>query len=321
MNTLADVARFIEAHDGFGIIGHVSPDGDSFGSALALHLTLKAMGKRSVPLFADGMTKYCSFLPGAEDIRTEADSAEYPYPIAVDCADTKRLGSLAGYFGSAKETACIDHHITNPLFAGLNVIEETAATGELIFRLLAELGAEPDKEIATCLYTAIATDTGNFSFSNTTSDSFLIVSKLLKYGIDLPAVNRRLFSEVALGRVRMTGRVIRNMRLSEDGRVAVSSIRKEDFAELSASVEDAENQIDTLRDIDTVEACAVLKQMPDDTIRVSMRGKTYADVSAVASRFSGGGHRLAAGCTMYCGIGEAEETIFGALMQSVKEKN
>ncbi|MDO4493256.1 MAG: bifunctional oligoribonuclease/PAP phosphatase NrnA [Clostridia bacterium] len=318
-NTLKDIARFIEAHDGFGIIGHVSPDGDSFGSALGLHHALKAMGKKSVPLFADGMTKYCSFLPGADEVRTDASAEEYPFAIAVDCADHKRLGSVAEYFDKAEHRVCIDHHVTNVGYADMNYVETVAATGELIYRLLGEMDFTPDRNTAACLYTAIATDTGNFSFNNTTSNSFRITSELVGCGIALPEINRRLFSEKSLGHIRLQGRIIEKMHMSDDCRVSVSTVSCDDIRSLGATLEDAENLIDTLRVIDTVEAAAVLKEIGDGSIRVSMRGKVSADVSSVATRFGGGGHKLAAGCTLYTDLDEAATIIFNALCECVKE--
>lgn len=321
MNTIQEIADWIRNRDGFGIITHVSPDGDAFGSELALYCGLKKLGKRVCALCADPVTRYCSFLPFSEMVADFADVAEYPFMISVDCADRKRLGSLEPLFFSAEENVCIDHHATNPLFGCLNYVENTAAAGEIIYRLLNELNVQIDKEIATCLYTAISTDTGNYSFTNTTADSFRITAELLGYGIDLSGLNRRLFAEVSLGHVRLNGQIIRNLRLSPDKSVGVAYLGEDDFREAEATREEAENLIDTIRNIIGVEAAAVLKLAEDGTIRVSMRGKSYADVSKVAKAHNGGGHRLAAGCTLEGDLIEQTNMIYEELCLAVKEKN
>lgn len=320
MNSIREIADWILSRDGFGIITHVSPDGDAFGSELALYGGLKKLGKRVCALCTDPVTRYCSFLPNADAVTNTADLSEYPFMISVDCADRLRLGMLEPLYFAAKETVCIDHHMTNPLFGGLNYVENTAATGEIIYRLLKELGVVFDREIATCLYTAIATDTGNFAFTNTTAESFRITADLLQYGIDLSALNRRLFSESTLGHVLLEARVIDHLRLSEDGLVGVSYIADDDFLLTGAQREDAENLIDTIRNIIGVEAAAVLKTAADGSIRVSMRGKSYADVSVVAQAHNGGGHKFAAGCTLEGDILAERDMIFEELCRAVKEK-
>ena len=305
--------EFIREFDDFLLIAHVSPDGDTLGSCPALYCALLKLGKRAQIACADPVPKTYRFLPHADRIAAPEDTAPFSCAIAVDCADLLRTGRCAPLLSGAQHTLNIDHHGTNPNFGESNYVEIAAATGELVYHIIRELGLNPDEEMATCLYAALATDTGNFSYRNTTPDTFRIMAELLESGLDLPALNQRLFRTTSLPRLRINALAIDRLELYCNNRLGFCTLSLADLASLGATREDCESVIDIIRDIDTVEVAAFLREGLDGAVRVSMRGKTSADVSRVAQRFGGGGHRLAAGCTIRTTLEEARALLLPEL--------
>lgn len=309
---LQDAAAFIREHDDFTLISHVSPDGDTLGSGLALYQGLLALEKNVQIVCADPVPATYRFLPFSDRILLPQNAKPTRAVIAVDCADVGRVGSAEFLLQKPAATLNIDHHDTNTAYLEQNFVRHVAAAGELIYHLLLRLRVPITVPIASCLYTALVTDTGNFAYSNTTPDTLRIAAELLETGIDLPELNRLLFRTTPLNKVRLRGRAIDRMKLYADGKICFCALSLKDFAACGATNEDTEGVIDSLRDIDTVEIAALLHEDTDGSIRVSLRGKRVSDVSAVAASFGGGGHRLAAGCTLHTPMDEAAETILKA---------
>jgi phosphoesterase RecJ-like protein len=322
-DAILSIAKWLRTENGFTLIAHVSPDGDTIGSSLALYGVLTAMGKRVRVVCDQRMPATYAFLPYADRMTSvedsEQDTQEYKNAIAVDCADMKRMGESASLFQAAVLTGNIDHHRTNPLYGNFILHDDhAAATGELIYAIWRELGAglevEAAQNIAICLFTAISTDTGNFSYSNTTPETFHIAGALLVTGFDISTVNRYLYRTVPLGKTRLLGFVLSNMQLYENGKIGMALIRLEDLDRLDALAEDAEGTIDGIRDVASVEIAILVRQSRDGTYKASMRSKEFADVSAIAHVYGGGGHVHAAGCTLE---GEPEE-IMDKLLAAAK---
>ena len=316
---LSAAASFIQSHQTFYLAAHQSPDGDTLGSCLALRAALLEMGKAATVVCPDRVPAYLGFLIGADTV-IGTDGIEPPEEavIYVDCADHRRTGALEATLETAPYAFCIDHHGTNPRQSkNGDWVEEVSATGELILRLLAELDAPISHGIAVALYTAIATDAGNFSYGNTTPDAFSAAAKLMAYNIDLPELNRILFREMPLSKAKLIAYVLGNMELSCGGRLNMVAVSMETLAACGASIEECEGLIDHLRDIDTVEAACVVRES-DGVARVSMRSKRVCDVAAVAKRFGGGGHLRAAGCTLELPLDEALRTMREALTDALQ---
>lgn len=303
---LERAAAFIRQHEDFVLIAHVSPDGDTLGSCLALRLLLLSLGKRVQVVCEDPVPAIYRFLPGAAAVLRPEQARGAAAVISVDCADRARTGAAEPLIGGAA-TLNIDHHESNTGYFEENFVEHVAATGELIWRLYAALCVPLGKDAAACLYTAIVTDTGNLSYSNTTPDTLRITAELLETGIDLPQLNRAIYRTVPLHKVRLLGCVIRNTTLYCAGRIGISFLALDDFRSSGASNEDTEGAVDCIRDIDTVELAALLYECEDGAVHISLRGKRSADVSQIAKSFGGGGHRLAAGCTLYAPLETAYE--------------
>ena len=304
-DAVSALAEWLRREDGFTLIAHVSPDGDTIGSSLALFCILQAMGKHVQVVCEQRVPVLYSFLPYADEVKQPEDAGQLPNAIAIDCADVRRMGRAVELFCSASATGNIDHHRTNSAYGNYVVKDDTAsATGELIYAVWQVLGAAEQKdaavarEIACCLYTAISTDTGNFAYSNTTPETFRVAAGLLETGIDIAGINRKVYRTVPLGKTRLLGFVLSSMQLFEDGRIGAALVTQSDLAHFGASAEDVEGVIDSIRDVDTVEIAILLREGRDGTYKASMRSKQYADVSAIAHIYGGGGHLRAAGCTL-----------------------
>jgi len=290
--------RFVKEHDDILFIAHVSPDGDTLGSCLALYQMALQLNKTAQVVCEDSVPFIYRFLPKVEQVRLPQDTRQAEAVMCVDCADTARMGSCEQFFRSAKATFNIDHHDTNHAYADGNYVEISAATGELVYRLLRELKLCLSEDIACCIFAAISTDTGNFSYSNTTSDTFRIAAELSETGIDVSYMNRCLFRTIPFRKIKLLGCALANLTLSCEGRLGMATLTQEDMHDCGASGEDAEGIIDSIRDIDTVEIALLLRESSDARIRVSMRGKSTANVGDIALAFGGGGHRFSAGCTL-----------------------
>lgn len=308
---LQDAARFLRTHDDILLIAHVSPDGDTLGSCFALYGALLELGKHAQVVCEDPVPAIYRFLPFSDQLIPPEQASPAEAVVCVDCADLARTGRCEPLFRAAKATLNIDHHSTNDHFAEANYVQKAGATGELIFNVINCLKITLNKNIASCLYAAITTDTGNFSYSNTTPDTMRIAADILDTGIDLPYLNRCLFRTVPFPKLKLHALGVTKAKLYDYGRIAISYITLEDIASCGATSEDTEGIIDAIRDIDSVEVAALLRESDDGLVRVSLRGKTSADVSKIATRLGGGGHKLAAGCTMSPPVAEAAEQILG----------
>lgn len=312
---LQDAVRFLRANDDILLIAHVSPDGDTLGSSFALYGALLELGKHAQVVCENPVPAIYRFLPFSDQLIPPEQAKPAEAVVCVDCADLARTGRSEPLFLSAKTTLNIDHHGTNDRYAEENFVQKAGATGELIFNVIASLKIALNKNIASCLYAAITTDTGNFSYSNTTPDTLRIAAELLDTGIDLPLLNRLLFRTVPFQKLKLHSLAVSKTQLFEHGRIGISFVTQEEILSCGASGEDTEGIIDSIRDIDTVEVAALLRESEDGLIRVSLRGKSSADVSKIAILFGGGGHRLAAGCTLQPPIDEA----FDQILESAKQ--
>lgn len=308
---------FIESHHDFILAAHRSPDGDTLGSCLALRLALIALGKKADVACTDPVPPYLRFLPGSDTVLSDL-CRTYEAALYIDCADHARTGSLESSLEESEARFCIDHHSTNPKQSkDGDWVEDVGATGEMIKRLITELSVTITPEIAECLYTAIATDTGNFSYSNTTPDTFRIAADILETGINLPVLNRRLFRDMPVRKGKLIGLTLRNMKLYSDESIAVALISKEMMDECEATEADCEGLIDYLRDLEPVEIACTIRESSNGIVRGSLRSKQGSDVSKAAAAFGGGGHVRAAGFSMECTLKEAEKRILPELQKAI----
>lgn len=298
------------------LVPHKYPDGDALGSSLALYIALKKMGKHvwlishtPIPQKYAFLSKDYTFLP------LELVTSDLDLIIGVDCADRDRLNLPDSYLDKAKLIVNIDHHMTNDYFGDINIVQAVAATGEIMVDIFDEFGFEIDKEIATCLYTAIATDTGNFMFSNTTKNTFMRVAELFDTGFEFVEIAQHLFLEKSLEQTRLMGLAINNMELFLDARIALVGISKSDMASVGAKEGDCESLVNTAVDIESVDIAIFIREVAKKFYKVSFRSKGDYDIATVAQGFGGGGHKNAAGCALNGEFADVKETVLSTVMK------
>ncbi len=281
------------------VIGsHVDPDGDAIGSALGLHLALEKAGVPSAVVLASGEScpSTYAFLPAA-DTMLPADRLDPPSLfVALDTAVVERLGDAAGLARSAGGLIVIDHHPgPSPDVATAYVDPGAPATASLVLDVIDSLGVTIDAAIATCLYAALVTDTGRFSFANTSPAALRTGARLLEAGARADVIHTALYESRSAGVLRLIGRVLERLAIT-GGAVAWSWIDETDLEETGALPEETENLIDHVRAVDGIEVAFFAKVRAHE-VRVSLRAKGSFDVGHVARTFGGGGHRAAAGFT------------------------
>lgn len=319
--TINKLADWIRAHDDIAVIPHVSPDGDALGTALSVALALEKLGKRAAVACADAVPGMYDFLPELERVRRPDALGFAPKCLLfVDVASFDRAGDRGQLSQSVKDWALIDHHETNEGFAEVSVIDEAApATGVLAMRLIDEMGIALDRTMAVLLYAAISTDTGNFSYSNTTPEAFGMAARLLETGFELEDVNYRLFRKRTVSRAKLLGMALCGMQLLEGGKVAVTRIDQAMFDECGASYTETEGIINCLVEMEGVEVAMTVEARDGGaSTKFSLRSKEYVDVAAIAHSFQGGGHTNAAGMNIDLPPSEAEGLALEAIVRAVR---
>ncbi|MBR5364132.1 MAG: DHH family phosphoesterase [Oscillospiraceae bacterium] len=285
------------------ILIHRSPDGDCIGGGYALYHLFRQLGIRSRVCCADPIPEMYRDI--TEGVIFE-DFAPQVY-ISVDVADRKLFGDLPDDIQNAEILLCIDHHISNTHYAEhLYWNPHSAAACEVLFRMMQDNHIPLTRELALCLYSGISTDTGCFQFSNADAAAFDAVAQIKAAFPDLPyaRLNREFFVLKSQGRIRLDTRLMQNVQLSEDGRVALIYLPDAWMKELHVSHDEVDGVANLPMQIIGVEIGITCKQQEDGTYRVSLRAGDHADVSAVAQQFDGGGHVKASGCTIRQGTPE-----------------
>ncbi len=305
------ILQELKKNNHFLIISHLSPDGDTLGSAAALSLALRQMGKKA-DCAVDGLIpKKLGFL--LEDTKFITDKNElaegYDCVIAVDTATFARLGFFGEVFNAAPMRINIDHHMTNEEYGMLNYVDDRAAVGEIILEMIKELGCEITVPIANALYAAISTDTGNYQYSNTSEQTLMAAAELRRCGAEIAKLCDEIYNRRSFAATKLIGKALGHLNLYHDGKMAVLHMTLAEIAECGASRTDCDVLVNYAREIETVEIAGFINEMPDGKYKVSFRSKNYADVAALAGEYGGGGHVRAAGCVFEGPIDRIEKII------------
>jgi len=279
------------------IISHICPDGDAVGSSLALYKALKIDNKLVEVFLCDGVPSTYAFLPNSENVKKEYKQQDiFDVAVVLDSGDINRIGSCASILNSTKYVINIDHHSTGIPFGEISLVEPHAcSTGEIIYRLIKMYGLDIDKEMAECLYVAIATDTGGFRFSNTTGIAMQVASDLINCDIDVSDISRRIFDISSFAKVKLMGEAIHSLEIYEE-KIAVMYIKNEEILKINALSEDFDGIINVARNINGIEVAVFFVEKEPNEIKVNLRSNSIFDVAQIAQKFSGGGHKRAAGC-------------------------
>src|SRR5215211_6823858 len=299
---LADVVAALRGRDRFLVTTHENPDGDALGSMLALQLALEQLGKDSV-MYLSGDAPLPSeyrFMPlEALQRGVPGDAAERTL-VAVDCANESRLGPDPEILMNAGFVLNVDHHHDNTRFGNVNVIvAHASSTGEVLADLFELLSVEITPDIAEALYIAVVTDTGLFQYTNKSQKAMRLAASLIERGADVHKIFQGVYESVEFAKLKLLARALEHAQVYEGGRVVVSYLARDDFSAVSAPEPYAEGIIDYLRAVQGADMSVLIREPPrrdGPTRRVSLRASVdELDVSAIARKSAGGGHRQAAG--------------------------
>jgi bifunctional oligoribonuclease and PAP phosphatase NrnA len=300
-----------------GIASHINPDGDSVGSLLALGMVLERQGKRAYASIPDpgSYPPQYRFLPGQHLLSAPQDFPEkLDLFLALDCSNSDRLGSLRDIAKRATVLVNIDHHEDNTRYGSFNLVNKKASsTAELVYDLIEKAKWEINPDVATCLYTGIVTDTGRFQHRNTTTETFILASRLVKSGADIFGVVKEVYENQSLAYTRLLGRALQRAEILEEQDLIYSYVTLEDLKETGAVLPETEDLIDYLRAVRGTRIVALFKEMEDGKVRVSLRSRDGFEVGPVARGMGGGGHAMAAGYTSDLDINASIETLVGVL--------
>ena len=313
------IARMLREAETIAVCCHVNPDGDTLGSAAAMRLVLIRMGKKVSMFCSCAVPEQLRFLPGIDEISIPTgDEGPFDLMLAVDVSDIKRLGCCEKLIARSRHTAQIDHHPTNPLFMEVNSVDGKApATCVLIREQMKTLGMKPDLDIAICLYTGISTDTGNFAFAATNPDCFDIMSEMMKLGLPLADLNRRLFRERAKPQVLLMRNALKSLQYYENDRIAVMKLTMRDFEECRALPEHADTLVNIGLDTVGTRMALLGRECGDGSLKFSLRSKEPDVINDVAQSFGGGGHPQAAGITIYGDLDEMTGKVLEAMIRKL----
>jgi bifunctional oligoribonuclease and PAP phosphatase NrnA len=296
------VADAIRDNDAFVVVTHENPDGDALGSLLATTIALRELGKDVVMyLSGDAPTpaEYDFLDLGALTRELPADVGERVV-LALDCANESRIAPSRELLERARSVVNVDHHHDNSRFGDVNlIVDDASSTAEIVRDVLAELDVPLSPEIAEALYVALVTDTGRFQYSNTTPKALRLAADLVEAGADVHGIFRLVYETVQFAKLKLLARALDRAQLYEGGRLVVSYLLKDDFAEVGAEEPYSEGIIDYLRSVEGSEMVALIREPPrgdGPARRISLRSSSdEVDVSAIARAAGGGGHRQAAG--------------------------
>lgn len=295
-HSLAELATVLNGVSNVVVASHYSPDVDAYGSQCGLALSLESIGKSVALVNETGILEKYRFVAGVDRVTTTFPAGDWDLLVLCDCGDRKRIGdSLVDQMTRFKATLNLDHHISNDLFATWNHVDaQASSTSELVVRLLREMRIPISAPVAACLLAGIIGDTGSFRYSSTTADTLRSAADLVDAGADPSALSNALFGNMQRNAVELHAEVILGLSFSSRGGVAFGAATPELMSKHACEVTDVEGLVERIRDINGVQIAA-LAYWDGEIWRISLRSKRRdLDVSVVAQKFGGGGHRAAA---------------------------
>jgi bifunctional oligoribonuclease and PAP phosphatase NrnA len=297
---------------------HVNPDADALGSMLGLSNHLRGLGKQTVCSFPNDPfepPRWASMLPGTDALVPPSSFPKDPaVMVTCDVASLDRLASLSGPAVRATTLIWIDHHVTNEGLGTIPIIDPSASsTCELVYRLLKALGGEIRVETAMCLYAGLVTDTGRFQYEAAGPDTLRLAAELREFPFDHTRLVQALYEDHGVGYLKLLGVVLERVRVDPDADLVWTYLLRADLDAAALEPGDADDLIDLVRTAREADVAAILKQQRDGRFKVSLRSRGGHDVAAAASRFGGGGHRLASGYTSSQGLVATVESLKEAI--------
>jgi phosphoesterase RecJ-like protein len=316
---ISEISKIIKQSKTFFIAGHVKPDADSIGSALALASVFNRMEKKGSVYSVDEIPKFVKFLKGSNKIKKLAKKTDvFDCAIILESNNFARMGDIITP-SQAKRIINIDHHLSHTDFGDVNyIVPSSSSTAELVLNIFEYMKIKPLKHEAECLYTGIITDTGRFQQINTTPNSHIAAAKLMKCGVDINKVYKEIYEKGSLNALKLQGLALYGIKTILNNKVSYILLTKDIFKKTETLENDSEGVVNYTLRIDGVLVGCVFKEVDAKTTKVSFRSVKSFDLLKVVREFGGGGHKNAAGCTINVGIHEAVKTVSGVLEKNLK---
>ena len=304
------ILQLIERSRTILVAAHEGPDGDAIGSTLALTNALREMGKEVVAFNRDPVPLEYTFLPGWETVVSELDESQtFDAGFVLDAGELKRAGSELRQ--RCKSLVNIDHHPFSEDFGEIYYLDtEACATGVLIYRILKEAGHQVSASVATCIYTAILSDTGSFRYSNANPEAFQVAGEMVGYGVDPWSIASGLYESQDLPRLQLLALCLPTLKVSACGLYASVAVTSEMYEKVGANAEHTDRFINYPRSVRGVEVAIFFRQLDDKTFKVGFRSKGSIDVGALARAMNGGGHHNAAGATVEGSLDDVQTWVY-----------
>ncbi|HOP06800.1 MAG TPA: bifunctional oligoribonuclease/PAP phosphatase NrnA [candidate division Zixibacteria bacterium] len=317
---LQTIADALEQSQRVLVVSHIDPDGDAIGTLLACRRYLLDLGK-DVTAGRHGVIpdKY-RFLKGTEDLPLFSEMnprASFDTVLSLECPLQDRMGDAARFLKNAQKVVNIDHHRDNILYGDINWVKaDSSSVGEMITQFFEYKNYTIPTESAEQLYAAVMTDTGRFRFPSTSAETMRVVSVLIAAGANPERISNKVYFEMPISTVRLTGKVLNEIEYLDDGRYCLLTMTREMLKETEAHESEAEGLVDYTLYGRGVRAGVLFKEIDTSTTKASFRSRDGIDVAEIASRFGGGGHQLAAGCTIELPIDEAKKQVVDFLREA-----
>lgn len=321
MSRMFNLKELLEGKQSVALGGHVRPDGDCVGSTMGLYLYLKEnFPQIETDLYLESVPEAYSMIRHTDEVKSELPEGKiYDLFICMDCGDLQRLGFSQKLFIESKQTACIDHHVSNEAFADVNyIVPDASSTSELVYNLL-----DYDKmslETAEALYMGIAHDTGIFRYSCTSPETMEAAAQLMRKGVDTAKITDRTYYEKTYIQNQILGKALLESIMVLDQRCIVSVVRLKEMEFFQAKPSDLEGIVSQMRQTKGVEVAMFLHETASQTFKVSLRSKEQVDVSSIAKYFGGGGHVRAAGVTMKGSVHDVINNLTALIEKQLDEK-
>lgn len=302
------IKEVIKKNKSFVVISHKNVEADALGSSLAVYLLLRKLKKNVTIINQDKNLGFYGFLPFVEKVGKKFRGKINDIYFVVDCSDIYRTGKFSNDL-KGKYIVNIDHHISNACFGNINWIDpKSSSTSEMIYRLYRYLGVPFDKKIATCLYAGIVSDTGSFSFANTTTVTHQVASRLLEFKIKPEIIHQNIYNNFTLRQIRKVTDILSDLKSTSRGKVIYGIIKDSKFWNREGA-DTTEYVLSIMRSVHTCEVVMLFREVRRNKVRVNFRSKRYVDVNKIAFFFGGGGHVRAAAATVDGNLNSVVKTV------------
>lgn len=322
-NNVNKVFEKIKKSDSICIMGHKSPDGDCIGSIMTLYnFIVSNYPNKQIVIGVEGKIPYnlVSLVDNIDILDVSSINYNFDLALIVDCGDLSRLGKYKTFYNNSKFSICFDHHKTNTKFADINIVDaDISSTGELLYQIFKFGEKAISVDMANCMYVAIVTDTGKFSYSSTSKYTHLAVAELIDIGVDVAYNNNILYNSKPFDIVNAYMECISNINLYHNKKLGIAKITKDIVDRNNIDLNDIEGVVEFIREIDEIEISCVLKEIMSKCTKVSLRSKNDIDVAEISRIFNGGGHKKAAGFTISEDIYKTEKLIINEFAKYLGE--